>query len=139
MTAYRRVPPYAAVIAALILLPLLGALAGHYLAPASEPSTATFAVPTAAGAEAFPGTRTMHSGRGTFRVPEQAPPGDYLITPSGSVLNCTWKVLKARDGKPKSLIAGGSPNRGASDEVTIGPSARFVVFLGDCTWAEVQP
>jgi hypothetical protein len=136
MTTHKRriATPY--VLGALVVL-LLGGLAGWLIAPQTEASAATFAVPVAAGAEAFPGARALHSGSGTFRVPEQAPPGDYLVTPSGSVLNCTWKLLKAKDGKPKSLIAGGSPNRGASDEVTIGPSARFLVFLGDCTWAEV--
>jgi hypothetical protein len=137
MTTHRRARVNLFYVLALLAAVVLAAFAGYRFAPRAEASAGAFTVPAAVGVEAFPGARVIRSGSGTFRVPEQAPPGDYLVTPSGSVLNCTWKLLTKNDDKPKSLIAAGAPNRGASDEVLIGPSARFLVLLGDCTWSEV--
>lgn len=109
------------------------AAAGYALKPASASAQFEQPAPTAIAERAFPGTRINYVGGGTFHVPGEAPPGRYMITPSGSTIGCIWKRLKANDDKPKSVIAAGAPNRGASDEIIVEPSDRFLALLGDCT------
>lgn len=121
--------------AALWTIPALvvGGAVGYALKPVAASAQFEQPTPTATAELAFPGTRINYVGGGTFRVPAEAPPGRYLITPSGSTIGCIWKRLKANDDKPKSVVDAGAPNRGASDEIIVAPSDRFLALLGDCT------
>lgn len=112
---------------------LLGGVGVYALKPDATPAKFEQPAPPPVAEQAFSGAQINWVGSGTFQVPAQAPPGRYLITPSGSVLGCIWKRLKSTDGKPKSVIAQGSPNRGASDEIVIASSDHVFEMLGDCT------
>lgn len=122
------------VVAAVLLALVGGALGGHYLTP-ERPSAATFSVPgdVAARPPAFPGMAVSFTGSGKFRVPEQAPPGEYAVTSTSGTFGCSWWILKADDGKPKSEISAGTFNRAGFDTLTIPASARWLKLLGDCT------
>lgn len=124
-------------VAAILWAPI-GGLVGWAVKPA--PATATFEQPaaTAIPERAFPGVRLSWSGGGTFQVPAQAPPGDYIVAAgSASAFGCTWLRLRKDDGKPKSEIGSGSVNRGGFDRFTVGSGDRVLKLLGDCTWARL--
>lgn len=89
--------------------------------------------PPAAGADLFPGMAVSFTGSGKFRVPEQAPPGEYAVTSTSGTFGCSWWILKADDGKPRSEISAGTFNRAGFDTLTIPASARWLKLLGDCT------
>ncbi len=71
--------------------------------------------PTAERADPFPGMEVDYVGSGKFKVPEQAPPGEYAVTSTSGTFGCSWWVLKADDGKPKSEITAGTFNRAGFD------------------------
>jgi len=130
---------WAVLAAVAVLSALVGVLGatGHF--GGGSPSAATFATPGAeaprAGqrADIFPGARLNYVVSGVFHVPAEVPTGRYLVTPTGSIFGCSWKRLTKNDDAPKHVILAGTPNRGSSDEVVIGPADRYFVLLGDCT------
>jgi len=123
-----------------VLALLTGAVgSAGYFTSRDAPSAATFATPGAAApragqrADIFPGARLNYVTSGVFHVPAEVPNGRYLVTPTGSTFGCSWKRLTKNDDVPKHVILSGTPNRGSSDEVVIGPADRYFVLLGDCT------
>lgn len=132
---HRKVSPRAKLllaVAAVLAALLGGALGGRMLAP---DSAAEFTAPQPATAprDVFPGMSQSFTGHGKFRVPEQAPPGEYSITSTSGAFGCSWWVLKADDDKPKSEITAGTFNRAGYDTVVIPVNARVFKLLGDCT------
>jgi len=127
-------------VALVALALLVGALgSAGYLTSRDTPSAATFgtsgadAPPRADRPDIFPGSTLNYVVSGVFHVPAEVPTGRYLVTPTGSTFGCSWKRLTKNDDVPKHVIDSGTPNRGSSDEVVIGPADRYFVLLGDCT------
>ena len=90
----------------------------------------------AARVTVFPGAHINWSGAGRYTVPDQAPPGVYLVAAGKSVFGCTWMRRSADDNKPKSEIETGTFNAGASGTVTIARSDAVFELAGDCWWAK---
>ena len=122
------------VLAGLLLIAVIVATLGS-LGAFAPGSAGEFTTPQPAGAprDVFPGMSQSFTGHGKFRVPEQAPPGEYSITSTSGAFGCSWWVLKADDDKPKSQISAGTFNRAGYDTVVIPVGARVFKLLGDCT------
>jgi len=124
-------------IVAMVVGTLFAGAAGGYLSGRSDAPAATFSSPGDASPSAatgiFPGATLNYVVSGVFHVPAEVPTGRYLITPTGSIIGCSWKRLTKNDDVPKHVIDAGTPNRGSHDEVVIGPADRYFVLLGDCT------
>lgn len=120
---------------AAIVWALVGGLIGWAVKPAPAAATFEQPAPTAIAERAFPGMRVSYVGSGTFKVPSQVAPGDYIVTASGLTFGCAWVRLKADDGKPKSVIDSGTVNRGGFDRFTVGSGDRVLKLIGDCTTA----
>lgn len=134
MTAKPRAGVYWLAAAAWIIVSgPVGYAVGHNTKPAAQFEQPA---PTAIAERAFPGARLSWSGSGTFQVPNQAPPGSYIVAAGNGSFGCSWVRLRADDGKPKSEIDSGTVNRGGFDRFTIGSGDRLLKLLGDCTWAE---
>jgi hypothetical protein len=133
--------PWAYVLASAVVASV-GSVAGYVLH--STPATGATFEPAQTQAiasgvmQSFPGAQLSYSGSGLFRVPSQAPPGDYMVAAGSSLYGCTWLRLKANDGKPKSVIEDGTLNRGGFNAtVTVASSDKYIQFIGDCTWSRV--
>lgn len=122
------------VLAGLLVVATVVAILGS-LGAFDSTSTAEFTEPqpAAASRDVFPSMSQSFTGHGKFRVPEQAPPGEYSITSTSGAFGCSWWVLKADDGKPRSEITAGALNRAGYDTVVIPVNARVFKLQGDCT------
>jgi hypothetical protein len=83
---------------------------------------------------AFPGAEIDYVGKGTWKVPGEAPPGTYALAAPSSTVTCGWQRLKAVDDKPKSVIDEGSVGRGEFGKFTISPADEAIRLIGACTW-----
>lgn len=117
---------------------VVGLAGGWAVKPAPAAGQFEQPAPTAIAERAFPGVRINWVGSGTFQVPNQVPPGSYIVAAgSTSTFGCSWIRLKADDDKPKSVIDSGTVNRGGFDRFTVGSGDRLLKLLGDCTWARL--
>lgn len=112
-----------------------GVAGGFALKPDSTSASFEQPAPAAIAERAFPGARLSWSGGGTFQVPAQAAPGEYIVAAGSSAFGCAWVRLKADDGKPKSVIDSGAINRGGFDRFTVASTDRVLKLQGDCEWA----
>lgn len=123
----------------LVLGILLGAIPASFIgyARGGGPGTDTASfqeVTSSPGRAVFPGAQVNYTGSGTFKVPDQAPPGTYMLTAASNTYGCSWKRLKSLDGKLRSTIDGRLFNKSGFDTFTVARTDRYVMFIGDCTW-----
>jgi|ERR1041384_2419638 hypothetical protein len=126
--------PY--VVAAFLLVPSGGIVGWWARGMWSVRSVGSLEIPepeATAGLE-FPGARTSHMGAGTWKIPLEAPTGEYVLAINGSTFNCSWRVLTRLDGKPKSVRDSGWVNRGGGASFILRPSDKYLQLTGDCAW-----
>lgn len=122
-------------VAGIVWVPA-GAILGWAFKPAAASAQFEQPSPTAIPERAFPGMRVSYSGSGTFQVPAQVTPGQYIVTASGLTFGCSWELRKADDGKPKSVTDAGAVSRGETGQFTVRGSDRVLKLLGDCMWRQ---
>ena len=113
---------------------LVGGLGGFAVGHNASSGSAQFEqpAPTAIAERAFPGTRINYVGSGTWTVPNQVPPGAYIVAAGNGAFGCSWLRLKTDDDKPKSVIDSGTVNRGGFDRFTVARTDEVLKLLGDC-------
>ena len=90
----------------------------------------------AAPAEASP-IKVSYSGTGTFRVPDQFPPGTYMVTAGAGDFGCYFERLRRLDNREASVISHGQANRGGYGRLIVTAKDAGVRMIGDCVWIQI--
>jgi len=100
--------------------------------PATKAATPAPAVTVTVPVE-LPGMTMMRQGAGTYRVPQQVPPGVYAVGARSRVTDCWWSRRLDLGTSGKSIIASGQIKRDDRDLLLVVQRGdRYLRLLGDC-------